>query len=56
MDTSQYRDMFVQEAREHVQNLNEFLLKLEREPAEKEYVNTLFRSRSEEHTSELQSH
>ena len=44
MDTSQYRDMFVQEAREHVQNLNEFLLRMEREPAEKEHVNTLFRS------------
>jgi two-component system chemotaxis sensor kinase CheA len=36
--------MFVQEAREHVQNLNEFLLRMEREPAEKEHVNTLFRS------------
>lgn len=44
MDTSQYRDMFVQEAREHVQSLNEFLLNLEREPAQKEHVNTLFRS------------
>lgn len=44
MDNSQYRDMFVQEAREHITNLNEFLLKLEKEPDVQEHVNTLFRS------------
>ncbi len=44
MENSQYRDMFVQESREHIQNLNEFLLRLEKEPDEKEHINTLFRS------------
>ncbi|MBI1829083.1 MAG: chemotaxis protein CheA [Thaumarchaeota archaeon] len=44
MDNSQYRDMFVQEAREHIENLNKFLLHFEQEPEVQEHVNTLFRS------------
>ncbi len=39
-----YRDMFVQEAHEHIQKLNESLLKLEREPTTKEYLHSIFRS------------
>jgi len=41
---SKYRAMFVQEAHEHIQNLNERLLKLEDEPDVAEHVDSLFRS------------
>ena len=43
MANEQYREMFVQEAHEHIDNLNEFLLKLEKDPDVAEHVNTLFR-------------
>lgn len=43
-DNSAYRDLFVQEANEHVQNLNQSLLKLEEEPGKREYLDAAFRS------------
>lgn len=44
MDISQYLDIFMEEAKEHIQLLNEGLLQLEQNPAEKEVVQELFRS------------
>jgi len=43
-DKSAYRDLFVQEAHEHVQNMNEALLKLEENPKSKEHLDSAFRS------------
>lgn len=43
-DKSAYRDLFVQEAHEHVQNMNQALLKLEEEPKSKEHLDSAFRS------------
>ena len=43
-ENSKYREMFVQEALEHVENLNQHLLKYEEEPNVKEHVDILFRS------------
>ncbi len=43
-ENGKYREMFVQEALEHVENLNQHLLKYEKEPNVKEYVDVLFRS------------
>lgn len=43
-DKSAYRDLFVQEAHEHVQNMNEVLLKLEEDPKSKEHLDSAFRS------------
>ncbi len=43
-ENSKYREMFVQEALEHVENLNRHLLKYEEEPNIKEHVDILFRS------------
>lgn len=43
-ENSKYREMFVQEALEHVDNLNQCLLKLEDEPDVREHVDVLFRS------------
>jgi len=43
-ENNKYRDMFVQEALEHVENLNQSLLKFEEEPNNRELVNVLFRS------------
>lgn len=39
-----YREMFVQEALEHVENLNRHLLKYEEEPNVRDHVDILFRS------------
>jgi len=44
MDMSQYRDLFLSEAREHLQNIDHLMLALELDPAESENVNALFRS------------
>lgn len=44
MESSKYREAFVQEAREHVKTLNDLLLKLEKEPGHREYLDALFRS------------
>ncbi|MDE1763460.1 MAG: chemotaxis protein CheA [Thaumarchaeota archaeon] len=43
-ENSKYREMFVQEALEHVESLNRHLLEYEEEPNVKEHVDTLFRS------------
>jgi two-component system, chemotaxis family, sensor kinase CheA len=44
LDNDQYRQLFIEEAKEHVENLTKCLLTLEKEPQNKEVVNTLFRS------------
>lgn len=43
-ENSKYREMFVQEALEHVESLNTYLLKLEEEPDIRDHVDVLFRS------------
>ena len=43
-ENSKYRELFVQEALEHVENLNTHLLKYEEEPNVREHVDVLFRS------------
>ncbi len=43
-ENSKYRELFVQEALEHVESLNQHLLKYEEEPNVKEHVDILFRS------------
>lgn len=43
-DFSKYREMFVQEAIEHVQKLNEAMLRLEQRPDNKEYLDSAFRA------------
>lgn len=43
MDMSQYLDIFVEESRENLQNLNTSLLELEREPGGKGVLNDIFR-------------
>ncbi|WLD95174.1 chemotaxis protein CheA [Alkalihalobacillus sp. AL-G] len=44
MDMNQYLDVFVEESREHLQSINEHMLRLENEPNEKSIVNDIFRS------------
>lgn len=44
MDLSQYMDLFLAEAKEHLESLNENLLKLERNPGDYEVLNEIFRS------------
>ncbi len=44
MDMSDYTDVFKAESEEHLQQLNESLLGLEQNPADMEYINTMFRS------------
>ncbi|OQY10767.1 MAG: chemotaxis protein CheA [Fusobacteriia bacterium 4572_132] len=44
MDTMQYMSVFVDESREHLQNLNETLLLLEKEPTNLKIVEEIFRS------------
>lgn len=44
MDMSAYRDMFVSEAREHLQNLNSSLLVLEKCPTDANVIQEIFRS------------
>ena len=43
-ENGKYRELFVQEALEHVENLNRHLLKYEEEPNVKDHVDILFRS------------
>lgn len=43
-ENSQYREMFVQESHEHIEELNQSLLKLEKEPTSHEHIDSLFRS------------
>jgi len=44
MDVSQYLDIFIDETKEHLQNLNEHLLVLEREPENESTINEIFRA------------
>ncbi len=43
MDMNQYLDIFVEESREHLQNLNSSLLELEKDAANKSVLNEIFR-------------
>ena len=43
-DENQYREMYVSEALEHVETMNQALLKLEEKPNEREYIDLVFRS------------
>lgn len=44
MDMSQYLEMFLEEAKEHLQKMNESLLTLESDPEGEDIVNEIFRS------------
>lgn len=44
MDISQYKDLFITEAQEHLDSLNRFLLQLEDEPGSLDVVTEIFRS------------
>lgn len=44
MDMSQYLDMFLEESDENLQNLNEWILSLEKNPDDKETINSIFRA------------
>ncbi|TCT15080.1 two-component system chemotaxis sensor kinase CheA [Natranaerovirga pectinivora] len=44
MDISQYLEIFIEESREHLQNLNESLLALEKTPSNINLVNEVFRA------------
>ncbi|NPV43024.1 MAG: chemotaxis protein CheA [Firmicutes bacterium] len=44
MDMKQYIEVFVEEAQEHLNNLNQYLLRLEVSPENPEYIDEIFRS------------
>lgn len=44
MDVSQYLEVFIEESKEHLQALNEHLLILEKEPANENTINEIFRA------------
>ena len=44
MDMSKYKSMFLTEAREHLGNMNQVVLALEKDPGDKGYIDSLFRS------------
>jgi two-component system, chemotaxis family, sensor kinase CheA len=44
VDTSEYKDMFVEEAREHLNTLNQALLDFEKDPKNKDALNQIFRA------------
>ncbi len=44
METNQYLDLFLDESREHLQTVNDYLLDLEKNPSELAIVNEVFRS------------
>jgi len=44
MDVSQYLEIFIDETKEHLQNLNEQILVLEKEPESKEPIQEIFRA------------
>ena len=44
MDVSQYLSMFIEESKEHLQNLNDQLLVLENEPDNSSTINEIFRA------------
>ena len=43
IDMSQFKELFIEEAHEHLQNLNQVLLQLEKEPSNAEPINEIFR-------------
>ncbi len=43
-DNDQYKQLFIEEAKEHIETLTKSLLDLEKDPENKDYVNMLFRS------------
>jgi two-component system, chemotaxis family, sensor kinase CheA len=44
LDNEQYKQLFIEEAREHIENLTKSMIILEKEPQNQEIVNMLFRS------------
>lgn len=44
MDVSQYLEIFIEETKEHLQNLNEHILVLEKEPENEATINEIFRA------------
>ncbi|KRQ85997.1 Chemotaxis protein CheA [Caloramator mitchellensis] len=44
MDMSQYLDIFLEESNENLQRLNDGMLELEKNPEDKEIINTIFRA------------
>jgi len=44
MNTSEYMDLFIEETREHLQLLNEGLLKIEKNPSDEEPIHEIFRA------------
>jgi len=44
MDVSQYLDIFIDETKEHIQNLSDHLLILEKEPDNEDTINEIFRA------------
>ena len=44
MDVSKYREMFLSEAKDHLQLLNDSLLRLEKNPADLKPVDEMFRA------------
>ncbi|MEG0805188.1 MAG: chemotaxis protein CheA [Lachnospiraceae bacterium] len=44
MDVSQYLDIFIDETSEHLQNLNDCIMVLEKEPENKDTINEIFRA------------
>jgi len=43
MDMSKYRELFLSETREHINNLSQLVITLEQEPGNRETINALFR-------------
>lgn len=44
MDMSKYKEMFLSEAREHLNNMNQLVVSMEKEPHGREIIDSLFRS------------
>ena len=44
LDTDQYRQLFIEEAKEHIDTITKSMLILEKEPENQEVINMLFRS------------
>ena len=45
-DNDQYRTLFIEEAKEHIETITKSMLILEKEPENQEVVNMLFRQRT----------
>ena len=44
MDVSQYLEIFIDETNEHLQNLSDCIMTLEKEPDNKDTINEVFRA------------